>query len=62
MMKDDEGILDFVLLGGFALGRTDKWMNRQTECECRVAFATEKLIKNCLFVCKHLNIVFVTKN
>ena len=29
MMKDDEGILDFVLFGGFALGQTDKRMNRQ---------------------------------
>ena len=36
MMKDD----DFKLMKGFALGRT----NGQTDiCDCRVAFATEKL-------------------
>ena len=44
-MKDD----DFKLLKkGFALRRTDKRMNEQMNkrtdiCNCRVAFATEKL-------------------
>ena len=75
MMKDDEGwwrmMMDdegwwryswFCAVWGFCF-RTNRQTDEQTkECECRVAFTTEKLIKNCLFVCKHLNIVFVTKN
>ena len=39
MMKDD----DFNLLKGFALGRTNE---RTDICDCRVAFATEKLMSN----------------
>ena len=36
MMKDD----DFKLLRGFDYGRTDR---RTDICDCRVAFATEKV-------------------
>ena len=39
-MKDD----DFKLLRGFADERTDERTNERTDiCDCRVAFATEKL-------------------
>ena len=38
MLKDD----DFKLLRGFADGRTD---GRTDICDCRVAFATEKIAK-----------------
>ena len=38
MMKDD----DFKLLKGFALGQTNE---RTDICDCRVAFATEKVVK-----------------
>ena len=45
MMKDEELMMkddDFKLLRGFGDGQT----NRQTDiCDCRVAFATEKLTK-----------------
>ena len=40
MMKDD----DFKLFRGFDGGRTDRQTNERTDiCECRVAFATEKV-------------------
>ena len=40
MMKDD----DFYLLRGFGLWQTNGRTNEQTDiCECRVAFATEKM-------------------
>ena len=41
MMKDD----DFKLLRGFSDGQTDRLTDEKTDiCDCRVAFATEKLI------------------
>ena len=40
MMKDD----DFKLLKGFALRRTNERTDGRTDiCDCRVAFATEKV-------------------
>ena len=40
MIRDD----DFKLLRGFAERQTDEPTNEQTDiCDCRVAFATEKL-------------------
>ena len=42
-MNDD----DMKLLRGFADGQMDKQMDKQTDfCDCRVAFATEKLKVN----------------
>ena len=43
MMKDDEGwrrMIDFKVFWGFAFRRTDE---RTDICDCRVAFATEKV-------------------